>query len=938
MADNTQYNRGSEWRKWDLHIHTPASYFWKGGKKLREMTTEEIEAEMKKFIKSVNDSDVAAFCIMDYWTFDWCIELKKYIEAHPNELKKTVFYGMELRVECPVDYRLNIHVILSNELTDQELIDFKSELKIRIGKKDKKLSDEALIEFAKTLGDDKARIHGYDSPTVLTNDKLLELGSKTAEITKDSLKEAFKNIPDDSGYIILPYDTSDGLLKLDWSKHPQDDNFFMQTASIFETRDQRNIDLFQGKKTEENKKFFNNFYKTIEGQPKPCVSGSDAHKFSEYGQYPSDKITWIKADPTFEGLKQIIFEPEQRVSIGATPPKHSPNVIDSFTLKVPMDSKVGDDHFCFAGIDREFYLNPYFNCFVGGRGTGKSTILNFFGLHSIHSDSSQNFWNDLKPTGFNPNDSDIFKSEGTEIFEFLGQSEVETFAKDKIRFTQAIYDRANSRSGNELAQFEISVDDYISDLNTVIQDILDLRRLEEQKQNLEKEKRTLEKGLSIASSEEYTALASEITQKTKELQELKEWRSRIDELRESLESLTLQEELEDPFENNEESEKKEQSTVEEAENEHIATYSKAYDQAIAKIEEISSILAKENFIKALREESTLKATIEEKESKAKGILEKAGLSPESVAQIKSAPQKITVLKHQLTKLTEQIGNKTKDIRKYSSIVEELHTTKDNYEQRLSEILQPLRDILDKQFTDNEGRDIKQISLEYSFDQETAWKKAAEEFYNRFKSDYGDGERSNEVCKFVCDNKNIFGGNDLKSIQSLISGEAKTQKYIGFLTEIFKDEKNFQIFCCIRDKHLYDVKRYKLIQVKYGERDIENASFGQRCTAVIVILLLFGNYPLIIDEPEAHLDSSLIANYLVPLLKSKKVDRQIIFATHNANFVINGDSEKIFILKVPDKDTEVIETTIENLEYRDELLKLEGGEEAFLARKNKYHFS
>ena len=105
---------------------------------------------------------------------------------------------------------------------------------------------------------------------------------------------------------------------------------------------------------------------------------------------------------------------------------------------------------------------------------------------------------------------------------------------------------------------------------------------------------------------------------------------------------------------------------------------------------------------------------------------------------------------------------------------------------------------------------------------------------------------------------------------------------------------------------------------------------------MVILLLFGNYPLIIDEPEAHLDSSLIANYLVPLIKRTKNNRQIIFATHNANFVINGDSEKIFILENETGITEVIETTIENLGNRSELLKLEGGSEAFRKRGEKLH--
>lgn len=56
-------------------------------------------------------------------------------------------------------------------------------------------------------------------------------------------------------------------------------------------------------------------------------------------------------------------------------------------------------------------------------------------------------------------------------------------------------------------------------------------------------------------------------------------------------------------------------------------------------------------------------------------------------------------------------------------------------------------------------------------------------------------------------------------------------------------------------------------------------------------------PLIIDEPEAHLDSSLVANFLVGLVKRKKLERQLIFATHNANFVVNGDAELIHCMSI-----------------------------------------
>ena len=175
--------RGSIWRKWDLHVHTPASFHWNGTKPFTDMSTEEKKKEMKVFVDVVNKSDVAVFCLMDYWTFDWYIELLDYIGDFPGELKKTIFPGIELRIESPVDYRLNIHCILSDKLNKQELIDFKSELCIR--SINKKLSNAALIEFAKSLDPSKAKKHGFDDPNDLEEDKLLKLGSQTAEITKD---------------------------------------------------------------------------------------------------------------------------------------------------------------------------------------------------------------------------------------------------------------------------------------------------------------------------------------------------------------------------------------------------------------------------------------------------------------------------------------------------------------------------------------------------------------------------------------------------------------------------------------------------------------------------------------------------------------------------------------------------------------------------------
>lgn len=75
---NNLFARGSEWRKWDLHIHTPASFHWSGGKRFCKMAPQEKKDEMIKIINKINESDVHVFGIMDYWTFDGYIELTKF--------------------------------------------------------------------------------------------------------------------------------------------------------------------------------------------------------------------------------------------------------------------------------------------------------------------------------------------------------------------------------------------------------------------------------------------------------------------------------------------------------------------------------------------------------------------------------------------------------------------------------------------------------------------------------------------------------------------------------------------------------------------------------------------------------------------------------------------------------------------------------------------
>jgi len=389
--------RGSVWRKWDLHIHTPASFHWNDGARFAQMTPEERDTALDRLIEKIVESDVAAFGIMDYWTFDGYLAIRDRLAAHKPNLPKAIFPGMELRIQAPVDFRLNIQVVLSDALTKQQLQDFKAAL--RIGAIDRPLSDESLIAFARTLDPSKAKVHGIKEMELRDESKLLLLGSKTAEVTQESLRQALKQVPPDTCLVIMPYDTSDGLQKLDWKKHPHDDNYFMQSAHIFETREMDNVDLFLGRETEKNRKFLGNFLKTMGGKPKPAISGSDAHKVADYGVFPSDRITWIKADPTFEGLRQVVNEPCERSYIGVIPPKlnHVQKNKTKYISSVRLERKLGAA-LAETWFNNTIPLNPDLIAIIGNKGKGKSALTDTIGLlcdTKQHADltflSEQNF-------------------------------------------------------------------------------------------------------------------------------------------------------------------------------------------------------------------------------------------------------------------------------------------------------------------------------------------------------------------------------------------------------------------------------------------------------------------------------------------------------------------------------------------------------------------
>lgn len=117
------------------------------------------------------------------------------------------------------------------------------------------------------------------------------------------------------------------------------------------------------------------------------------------------------------------------------------------------------------------------------------------------------------------------------------------------------------------------------------------------------------------------------------------------------------------------------------------------------------------------------------------------------------------------------------------------------------------------------------------------------------------------------------------------------------------------------------------------------SEGQRNTALLSLILAEGSGPIVIDQPEDELDSNYIFSDLVPLLRHTKNGRQLILATHNANLPVNADAELIYAFDAQDgKGKRRTEGGLDRAEVTQAVLDImEGSEQAFKQRSEKYHF-
>jgi hypothetical protein len=158
-----------------------------------------------------------------------------------------------------------------------------------------------------------------------------------------------------------------------------------------------------------------------------------------------------------------------------------------------------------------------------------------------------------------------------------------------------------------------------------------------------------------------------------------------------------------------------------------------------------------------------------------------------------------------------------------------------------------------------------------------------------------------------------------------------------------------LFMRIEERELPATTKIDLNTAPDGEpptwQTLEALSTGQKATAVLLLLLLESEAPLVVDQPEDDLDNRFITEGVVPIMRQEKRRRQFVLSTHNANIPVLGDAELILGLDATGEGKEGhARISRENMGSIDsqpvrELVEeiLEGGKDAFEMRRSKYGF-
>ena len=992
MTTNIAINRGSEWRKWDLHVHT------KGTNKNDQFSSSNMEDFLYEFFKKAIEKEISAIGITDYFSIDRYRDVVNYQENiddkkdgdgkqlfNEDERKyiKNIFLfpNIELRMLPSTDKGklINIHFIFNPKFVTKLENDFFGELK---NQDDFKMNRQGIIDYGKKL-----------KPNITDNGIVYREGINKFTLDVKTIKNLLdKNSEiEENSIVVVSNSSSDGASGL--QKHydlfeNEDGGLDGVRKTIYEisnaifSANPKDIKFFLGRKSQGTDGYNNDVYlKDIEevinrvGSLKPCLVGSDAHKESDLFA----KFTWIKADLTFEGLKQIIYEPEERVKIQEEEPdfKEDKEIIDKVKF-ISLNNKFSNE---------EIYLNPNLNVIIGGKSSGKSIL-----LYSI----AKTLLADTK-------DKLLFKNNGEERYSLKSiDSGFDFEITTKAGISQKISDREDGHNSlipnikyipqNELVKLaEPELNGKGESLNKLVRNLICEDTDSKQKYNdfIERVRgydknrdnlidnyfdtlddiQKLEVELKTKSNKE--VLQTNIKTNSEKVEELNKKAGLSDEQIQQYKNIQEQQQQNqkrrdllnsDFYQTNAflQELNKELSNLQERKSTFLQSIHKnefrgyyqdklkfiddSIDQLQGLISEIEIIINFEGkrvfntdniFKEELKQINNEKSNIEEK-------LKLYQQNEEVKKQIRTLEESIEID----GKLLSEIDSLNKKIEEKRQSIEEIKTKLfDLYKNSYNEYIDIVEQLKNRTIElEKDGLQIRGVT-QFNFP------KFRREIINFTHGKYSDNDK---YCICEEDRSRIFETNydELISNISKMFNEIMTSEYR--IKTISKKEAVKKLL----DDYFYDYWEITYKNDKLGEMSTGKASF-------VILMLIIGlsksKSPILIDQPEDNLDNRSVSENIISYLRNKKIERQIILVTHNANIVVNADAENVIVANQKgqnDKETSsiykfdyingAIENTFAKIEAETDLLKsmgikehiadiVEGGKEAFKNREKKYGF-
>ncbi|MEI4520068.1 TrlF family AAA-like ATPase [Pseudomonas sp. CCNWLW23] len=883
---------GSTWNKWDLHLHSP----------LTNLNNNFGSATWADYAKAIKSANLSVIGVTNYFYFkENEIELAR-AALMDEGAEVTVFGNLEFRItQSNKDGEwINLHAIFAEHLTTQQINDHLSRYNIKNTTPDSKLiwcSEQSV----KSSGLDAGQI-------VIDHQDLIAYLSSVLRVGQDFFIAICPN-----GYGGFQPNRTDGrsvaiALEIEKLGHlifgrPRDRDFFLDTG------------------------------RTIDALAKPVFSCSDAHSLQQIGE----KYTWVKAKPNFQGLRQTIFEPRDRVQ--QTDDFTERSFIKPYFSKISIYGKVfNDSELSFQRQDIQ--LNPNMVAIIGGRGTGKSLFLdamfsklaNCQGTEQVRGVSVEELTITINQGGINGSEIEFNDlADGSYAYLHVSQGKIHDFSKNPstlsdeikrmlgIRFN--VYDPVATQ---ELTAILGSYRAFVEFWNATDVNNTPINKPKYQKALIEKNTQlisTLTNPQNNALIERYQQNSSTINEKNAFINRSREIKSEIER------SIALINTRVTEYNNFKDSESKSPfATIDE----------------IVKVLSINTTAAETSVISLERDNDLIR-----KEFSEQGINQDISSLLSKISEyqyiIDQAKNKLDEIEIKTQEYHTYVARRGELAGQYNAYIENMRIDVDAAFGRLQ---QP-----NPEWNEEQNNLVKNMLIDINIIGETVFDLPL--FYSGLERCVNRGKFRGTAEKTSLEKLQMtFGVSNKEDFFRLLSGH----KMITIEDKLLSIEEFFW-----KDEYFNQGGRYELINYLFAPNSIKNflyvnadftykgrtvnrLSVGQRGTFYVCLKLAtdpFGS-PFIFDQPEDDLDNEFIVNQLVPLFNTIKKYRQVIIVTHNANLVVNSDAEQVIVAS---NDGELISYSSGALEDGDVKSEhgirskvcsiLEGGHRAFEKREQKY---